>query len=174
MPTIAQTLTRQLRSAHRRASRYEESDGWGYDYADFITPALDQFYDRSVRYLEYQEDQLAFLDGNEADLTLYPDGSVGVHIAAIPPEEGIFALTRKADLLAAKALLGPPPLPDCSLPPRSERHRAGSHCWVMISLGGRCQDCHPCDACGAPAVNHCSCGVHTCLACESKRNKERK
>ena len=105
MPTIAQTLSRQLRAAHRRAGKYEESDGWGYDYADFTTPALDQFFDRSVRYLDYREGQLAFLDGEDADLTLYPDGSVGVHIAAIPPEEGIFALTRKADLLAAKELL---------------------------------------------------------------------
>ena len=106
MPSIAQKLTRQLRAAHRRASRFEESPtAWGYDYADFTTPALDQFFGQSVRYMDHREGQLAFLKGNEADLTLYADGSVGVHVPAVHPEEGIFALTRKADLRAAKELL---------------------------------------------------------------------
>lgn len=184
MPTIAQTLTRQVRAAYRKGDQYEAGELAGYpdpkesfyDLGDFTDAPIARFFGQAVRYLDYQGDALACTGGQTAELTLYQDGSVAVWInpGAVHHSAGIFALTRKADLLAAKALLGPPPLPDCSLPPRNERHRAGSHCWVMISLGGRCQDCHSCDACGAPAVNHCSCGVHTCLACESKRNKERK
>ena len=105
---MAQVLTRNLRAAHRKAARFEQGDGWGADYADFTAAPLDEFFKQSVSYVEYRGGLLPFLRGDEdIEMTLYPDGSVAVMVAAVHPSEGIYALTRKADIKAAMEFLRP-------------------------------------------------------------------
>ena len=107
MPTIAQTLTRQVRAAYRQGDRCEARQVVGYDLGDFTGPPTARFFSQAVRYQDCQGDALACTRGHDAELTLYQDGSVAVWInpGAVHPSAGIFALTRKADLLAAKELL---------------------------------------------------------------------
>lgn len=103
MASQAQTLTRKLRAAYRRADKHGEDPGC--QPADFYEADLDRLYTEADKYREVSG--VAFLDGYDADLMLYPDGSVAAFIPAVHPAEGgVAAITKPAHIQAARALLG--------------------------------------------------------------------